>query len=123
MEQASAKDKFVSGWEKIPGILRLIIIYALLNGLIYGGQELYYLGDTQKMNRLESEMTVIDKDITRLESYESDGGLYEPYYSQYNSNVDEYNKKTNEYNELSKKSGSRWWLIPIPIGRGSKTIK
>jgi hypothetical protein len=47
----------------------------------------------------------------------------------YKSNVDIYNGKLTEYNnqvdcvnELIKKSGSRWYLIPIPIpGKSTKS--
>jgi len=117
------KNKFLNIWESIPGLLRLIIIYALLNGALYAGQEIYYFNDTQRMNQLESEMSTIDKKITFLESYATDGGLPEPQYSQYKNNIDEYNRKADEYNRLTKKSGSRWWLIPIPIGRGKTALK
>lgn len=123
MKQENIADKFMSNWEKIPGLLRLVVVYALLNGIIYAGQELYYYPSTHKMKQLDSEMSNIQKDITRLELYATDGGLGEPWYSQYKNSIDEYNKKTGEYNELSKKSGNRWWLIPIPIPRGGgKTV-
>ena len=116
-------DKILDVWEKIPGLVRLLLIYALLNGVIYAGQEIYHYSGTQKMNKLDSDMSYIDREITTLESYATDEGLSEPYYSQYKNDIDEYNQKADEYNKLNEKTGRRWWLIPIPIGRGSKTVK
>jgi|CXWL01.1.fsa_nt_gi hypothetical protein len=111
--------KAMNIWDKIPGLVKLLIIYAVLNGVIYGAQELYYYGDTKKMNQLKSEMNNIQNEVATLESRATNGELAEPYYSRYQSNIDQYNKKVDEYNTLNEKSGSRWWLIPIPIGHGS----
>lgn len=123
MEESGFKEKALNIWERTPALLRLVVLYAVLNGVIYGAQELYYYKDTQKMNQLEGEMGSIRSEISSLESRATDGGLAEPYYSRYKNDIDKYNSKADEYNTLSERSGSRWWLIPIPIGRGKTSLK
>jgi len=116
--ESNVKIKVISIWDKIPGFIKLVLIYALLNLVLYVGQELYHLPSTNKMNQLNSEMEVLDSDINRIESRANSGGLSEPYYSQYKTKIDDYNKKADEYNKLAKDSGSRWWLLPIPMPGG-----
>jgi len=116
-------NKLLNIWVKTPGLIKLLFIYVLINVALYYGQELYYYQDTQKMNQLESEMSSIESDAKRLETYAVGNELADPYYSQYQNDKDEYNKKANEYNELAKKSGNRWLLIPIPFGHGQTHLK
>ena len=56
----------------------------------------------------------VDRYNALLASYNFDFTLYE-------SKIASYNKVVNEANVLIEKSGSRWYLIPIPIG-GTKSI-
>ncbi len=123
MEEASFKEGALNIWERTPALLKIVVLYAVLNGMIYGAQELYYYNDTQRMNQLETDMSGIQSEISSLESRATDGGLAEPYYSRYKNNIEKYNSKVGEYNALSERSGSRWWLIPIPIGRGKTSLK
>ncbi len=106
---------------KIPGIVRLLIVYVVLNVVLYLGQELYWMKDTQAMNKLDQELVQLETDLKSLESKATSGGLMEPYYSEYEGKVSSYNNKSQEYNTISKRSGSRWYLIPLPNLGGNKS--
>ncbi len=127
----------------------LLLIYAVINGVLWVGQELYYGADTKEISELETVLKnekqtidVIESDIAageaklnqkenQLNTYKSLGDIEE-----YNNGVDEYNNllqnyqsslsnykaklttynlKIDEVNVLIKKSGTRWYLIPIPL--------
>lgn len=126
-----------------------ILVYGVLNLLLWGGQELYYRGDTKKMNALETEMalekmqidqleqslttasTTIDAKEALLNSQKAAGQIvlynsgvdgynsmletYKADTNKYDAHLSAYNVKVDEYNKLVEHSGSRWWLIPIPM--------
>jgi len=130
-------------------IVKYVIIFIVLNAILWGGQELYYYKDTKKINEIDSFLTSEKTSITaledkisleedniksldsRLESYQSLGyiddynngvgsfnNLLETYKSDldnYNLKLTNYNTKVDEMNVLIKKSGTRWYLIPIPL--------
>lgn len=143
----------VKGW--IISIVGLIIVYGAINLVLYGAQELWHKGDTDKLNvieefieekkteidsleqRLITAESGLDAKESQLDSYKAFGNTY-----QYNLGVDDYNnllsqykldlerynsalviynQKINEGNELIKKTGSRWYVIPVPrIGKSKR---
>jgi len=127
----------------------LILVFGVINGVLWVGQELYYGADTKKINEIETflknekltvntietalsvEETQLDQKDNLLNSYKSFGnteeynnGVYE--YNNllqkyqldldnYKTKITAYNLKVDEVNALIKKSGTRWYLIPIPL--------
>lgn len=135
--------------DKVKGVIGIILIYAVLNLILWGCQELYWMKDTQEIKRIESSLEseksqislleakisdqsnsidIKQKELARLESsnliddFNAGVDEYNSLLQEYKSNVDAYNSKLDKYNEqvdrsneLIKKSGSRWYLIPIPM--------
>jgi len=141
---------------KAKSVLGVLLIYGLLNLILWGGQELYYRDDTKEINRIEYFLELEEIEIKSLEkkietqsfeldqrkveldnferqnfidSYNSHVGAYNLLLATYKNNLDnydykltQYNDKINKVNELIKKSGSRWYLIPIPmLSKSTKT--
>ena len=134
-----------------------VLVYGLINLILWGGQELYYYKDTQEIKKIESHLENEKEQITSLESeinnqsnlletkqknlvslknnglidqYNAGADDYNFLLQEYESNVDiynnrlaEYNKQVDRVNELIEKSGSRWYLIPIPIPVKSTKLK
>lgn len=107
----SIVSKILNSLNRLPGIVRVILIFIILNAVLWGAQELYYRDDTQKMNVLDAEISTMESQIKYMESYP-----YTTTQSQYESLLNKRNKEADEYNALAKSSGSRWYLIPIPTG-------
>jgi hypothetical protein len=109
--EESIISNLLSGWSRIPGIIRLIVVFILLNVALWGAQELYYWDDSQRMKVLDAEITDMDNKIQYMENFP-----YTTTQSQYESLLSKRNKEADEYNALVQSSGSRWYLIPIPTG-------
>lgn len=136
-------------------IIGLVVVFGIINLVLWGAQELYYRGDTKKVNEievyLEGERLSIDALEAKINSEEAEIEQRENklnrlkslgYIDEYNAGVDNfnyllsaykrdldnynaklttYNTKVDEANTLIGKSGSRWYLIPIPFGGGTKS--
>lgn len=136
-------------------IISVVLIYGILNLILWGGQELYYYEDTREINQIEKwleeekqkiflleqkidsqsiEIEQEENKLTDLENrrlttlYNSNVDSYnyllegyENDFDIYDEKIAKYNNKVNRFNELIKKSGSRWYLIPIPLP--TKSIK
>lgn len=103
--------------------------------------EVYLENEKQTINALETKINFAEIEIGRKESqlnnYKSLGytnkynagvddfnyllSTYKQDLDNYNSKLTSYNAKVDEVNTLIKKSGSRWYLIPMPLP--GKTIK
>lgn len=108
--------------ETIKSLASLALIFVIINGLLWGGQELYHYNDNKKLDSLEKQIDDLDSQTSKIESNAKMYGITDSNYSKYSSLVDQRNKLTDEYNKLNKETGSRFYLIPIPFGR-SKAIK
>jgi len=136
-------------------IIGFVVVFGVINLVLWGAQELYYRGDTQQVKEVEtwlnSERRAIDALEAKINTSEAEIDRREReldrlktlgYISQYNAGVDgfnfllsaykrdvdtynakltAYNAKVDEANALIKKSGTRWYLIPIPFGGGTKS--
>lgn len=136
-------------------IIGFVVIFGVINLVLWGAQELYHREDTQQIKQieagLEGERRSIDALEAKINSAEAELDRRESelnhlktigYTSQYNAGVDSfnfflsaykrdvdnynakltaYNAKIDEANTLIKKSGTRWYLIPIPFGGGTKS--
>ena len=109
-------SKILSSFYKIPGILRIILLFIGLNVVLWGAQELYYWDDTQRMKVLDVEISDMDNKIKYMENFP-----HTTTQSQYDSLLNKRNKEADEYNALAESSGSRWYLIPIPTGHHTTT--
>lgn len=139
----------------LKGLIGLVVVFAIINGILWGGQELYYYKDTQEINKIESALDLEKIEIIKMKSdIESLSGSIDikqtqlndaktrGLINQYNAGVDDinslideyekkvaifngkqndYNRQVDQINVLIKKSGSRWYLIPIPLpGKSSR---
>ena len=136
-------------------IIGFVVVFGIINLVLWGAQELYYHGDTQQVKEIEvwldNERRSIDALEVKINSTEVEVDRRENelnrlkalgYINQYNTGVDSfnfllstykrdvdsynakltaYNAKVDEANALIKKSGTRWYLIPIPFGGGTKS--
>lgn len=137
--------------DRMNSIVITILVFVVLNLILWGAQELFWHKDTQEINNIKVHLESEKAQIALLESSVSDQSEYlkqkeheldylksqaliaeynagvREYNSllrKYKASVDAYNSKLVEYNEqvsrcneLTKKSGSRWYIIPIPIPR------
>lgn len=108
--------------ETIKSLASLALIFVFINGLLWGGQELYHYSDNKKLDTIEKQISDLDSQTSKIESDAKIHGITDSSYSKYSSMVDQRNKLADEYNKLNKETGSRFYLIPIPLGR-SKAIK
>lgn len=87
-----------------------------------------------KINSEETEIEQRENELHRLKSLgyidEYNAGVdnfnyllsaYKHDLDNYNAKLTAYNTKVDEANTLIGKSGSRWYLIPIPFGGGTKS--
>lgn len=111
--------------DKIKSIVGTILIYAFINLVLWGGQELYWRKDTQEINKIESylaseknqiatleskidnQSSLIDdkqkeldrlKNIRSIDRYNTGVDDYNFFLQEYKSNVDIYNGKLTKYN-------------------------
>lgn len=96
-------------------IVIYVVIFLVLNVLLWGGQELWHYKDNRKLSELKTQMQQIDQMNRSFENDMNANGATQSKYDQYSARIDERNKLADEYNVLSKSSGSRWYIIPIPI--------
>lgn len=76
-----------------------------------------------KLNNYES-LGYIDKYNNSVDNYNFSLSLYQSNINTYKSKINTYNTKVGEVNNLIEQSGSRWYLLPIPIPRNiSRIIK
>lgn len=131
-------------------IFRFIGFFIIFNVILWVGQEAYYFKDSSKIRsinkELKQERTQIEKNEALLSLNQTDFAKesYNPfnyfdseteeynYYVQkhndiineYKNSIETYNTKIDTVNELIAKSGSRWYLIPIPfMGNTHKAAK
>lgn len=106
----------------IMSILSLIIMFGVLNGVIYGGQEIYYWNDVKKCELMEVELKDLEIEVNKIEDFinfrktkvdrinqlekEIKQGLskdytkYKQMIDEYNSNMSRYKKSMDEYDNL-----------------------
>jgi chromosome segregation ATPase len=141
-------DKFKSiiGFILIYGFINLVLwggqeLYWRKDTQEINKIESYLTSEKNQITSLESKIDnqsgLIDDKQKELDRLKNDGLIdkynlgvdnYNFLLQEYKSNVDVYKGKLTEYNsqidrvnELIKKSGSRWYLIPIPIpGKSAK---
>lgn len=53
--------------DKLKGIFGLILIFGVINLVLWGGQELYYYKDTQEINKIENILDQKKSEINRIE--------------------------------------------------------
>ncbi len=133
----------------IKKLVGLILMFGMINLILWGGQELYYYNDTREINRikisienekneiayLESRISSLSNEIdfkeleldryknaNMIDKYNKEVSSYNLLLNKYNNKINiydykikEYNQKIEEVNVLIKSSGSRWYLIPIPL--------
>ncbi|MCK5084493.1 MAG: hypothetical protein KAQ64_02470 [Candidatus Pacebacteria bacterium] len=93
-------------------IVSIILIYVVLNLVLWGAQELHYKEDTQEINKIEKWLNIEEKEINSLEkkinnqsfeieqmesklnNLERQGSI-----TSYNYNVEKYNSLLEEYND------------------------
>lgn len=137
-------------------LIRLVLIFGVINFVLWGAQELYHKEDTQRIKIIEAQLEADQRDIDSLEAkialeeaeierkqkqldrYKYLGSIdeynngvndfnyllavYKSDLNAYNNKLTSYNQKVDEVNTLIKKSGSRWYLIPIPLpGKTTKS--
>lgn len=119
--QAPQKSFFSSLGGTILGILVLVIIYVVINGVMWLGQEAYHHEDNAQLEQMETKINKLDSQISSFESRMKLSGTTEAEYANYQKMVDDFNKTSEEYNALAQKSGTRWYLIPIPGGHTKST--
>ena len=86
------------------------------------GQDIKYRDDVAKIKSIRSRMVELNNEIGSKKLM----GKYltEEEVEEYNKNVDEFNNLVPEFNQIIENSGSRSYLLPIPVYIGSgKTIK
>lgn len=103
------------------GLIGIVIIYAVVNGVLWFGQEAYHHEDNVKLEQMESRINELK---TKIENYESTAeryGMTDATYTNYESAITEHNKLIEEYNSLAEDSGTRWYVIPVPTGHSGAT--
>ncbi|MFH1867081.1 MAG: hypothetical protein ABIJ81_03300 [Patescibacteria group bacterium] len=87
-------------------IVKYILVFVIINGIIWGGQELYHRKDTQAIKRLDEYLLIEKETIEGLEnkinaeSTNLDGLQEELNYLEANGFIDMYNNKVDQYNDL-----------------------
>ena len=107
--------------EAIKKVLSWVLIFIVINGILWGAQELYYYKDNKKLDVIEQEIDELDAKIKNIESKANIRGVTDSEYSDYSRIVDERNQLADEFNELAKKDSTRFYLIPIPLGKNRAT--
>ncbi len=99
------------------GILSLVGVFVVLNGVLYFGQELYYWNDVKKCETMELRINEFKNEASEIEKMMKNGEIYlqADKIKRYDFIIAEHNELVREYNELAKSAYSRWWLLPIPL--------
>lgn len=120
-------------------ILYSVFAFVFVNIILYFGQEWYYSQDTADLIGLQNQINDQKRSYILLEvelkniqdqsdkisdkkQFEVLKNKYDKTYNMYSRMIEEHNKNVKEYNRLTKRSGSRWYVIPVP-GRTSKRSK
>lgn len=99
----------------IGGLLGLALIFAILNGVLYGLQEIYHYSDVKKCENMEKELESIKEQVEYYEHIGAmQGGLDKRDYYEYSHLIEKHNALVAEYNELASSAYSRFWLLPFP---------
>lgn len=94
----------------------LAIGFVILNGLLYGVQEIYHYSDVKKCDKMHQEIESIKERVEILERIgEMQGGLNGSDYYEYSYLIEKHNTLVAEYNDLASSAYSRFWLLPFPI--------
>lgn len=96
-------------------IFAIVIIF--LNILLIGGQDLKYSNDVRDASRIITRMKELNRAMG-LKAVMKDS-MKQSEINTYNKNVDEFNSLIPKFNEIIERSGSRYYLIPIPIPMGA----
>ncbi len=91
-------------------IIRYILIFVVINVLLWGGQEIYHYSDTQKIKEIDSFLQTeksliinleakISSEESEIENLKSELELYKTlgYIDSYNSEVDNFNNLLEQY--------------------------
>lgn len=142
---ATRKNRFVS---TVGGWAVLLVAFGLLNGALWGGQELYHRGHVADAKALYAQLDSAEAEITTLKqawaamearsaaidaleatnpaAYKDSVAVWndevpriEALALYHDSAISRFNTKLEEYNKLAKRAYSRWYLIPIPGGSRS----
>lgn len=112
MEQKSSIFSRIGGTAM--SLIAIVVIYGVVNGVLWLGQEAYHHEDNAKLEQMNSEMSKLDTKITVFERSASSYGATDQEIARYKADIDRYNALVDEYNKLAKDSGTRWYVIPIP---------
>ncbi|PAF49322.1 hypothetical protein BKH43_06995 [Helicobacter sp. 13S00401-1] len=96
-------------------IASIVFLFAILNGILYGAQEIYFWGDVKKAKNMASQLEGIKSEIDSLEKQGNSYGLSNSQYNHYSSLIDTYNAGVGEYNAVARNAYRRFWLLPIPL--------
>ncbi len=115
IENANKKNSGIPPF--IISILSLIIMFAVLNGVIYGAQEIYYWNDIKKCESMETKLKSLKIEISKIEEFvqlrknkldkirqleqEIKQGLSKDY-NKYQKMIDSYNLNNNTYKKYMK---------------------
>lgn len=100
------------------GILGIILIYGVINLVLVGGQNLWHSGEKNRLNELQEIMSNQEKIIHEYKLDVENGTISDDEYNDYTKKVDEYNENVNEYNKVAEKSGTTWYILPVPGAKG-----
>lgn len=103
--------------ETIKSLVSLVLMFVVINGVLWGAQEAWHYNDNKKLDGIEKQIADLDAQTSKIESGAKMYGITDSSYSKYSNMVDQRNKLTDEYNKLNKETGSRFYLIPIPLGK------
>jgi DNA repair exonuclease SbcCD ATPase subunit len=117
--KAQEKNPFASF---VLGIVSLIIVFAIFNGLLYGAQAIYHWNDVKKCEKMENELAIMKTKITKIEDIANERELeleeinqlgtqleqgistdfnkYDRLIKKFNSDASEFENMIQEYDEL-----------------------
>lgn len=97
-------------------LIAIVVIYGVVNGVMWFGQEVYYHEDTVKLEQAEVRINELKVKLESFESRMQLSGATEIEYKNYEKMIEEHNRLIEEYNSLAKESGTRWYVVPVPSG-------
>lgn len=102
-------------------LIAIVVIYGVVNGVMWFGQEVYYHEDTVKLEQTEEKINELKVKLESFENRMQLNGATEIEYKNYEKMIGEHNKLIEEYNSLAKESGTRWYVVPVPSGHTTKS--
>jgi len=115
--KAKLKYKFGKTLYVIAYPLALLLLFAVLNGVVIGGQELWHLKQKHDLSQLQNEMNNTKEIIQSFEAQVDAGTISDSDYQLYEKQIDQYNADAAKHNELNEKIGTTWYIIPFPHGK------